>query len=149
VFRPGDLISFRVRNASPSMRVDVTLLIVGTDFRIHPFYPRPNELGKSLDPGATLKTPPPPGEIGKDPPFGPECLVVIAAPATNPPIDFTVLAQSGLPLARAGVGNQHLRSPLGELLESAMFGAGSRSGLEQSVADQYGLRILTWRTEPR
>jgi hypothetical protein len=30
-----------------------------------------------------------------------------------------------------------------------MFKAGTRSGLEISVADQYALRILTWRTEPR
>ena len=149
VFRPGNLISFRVRNESPSTRVDVTLLIVGTDLRIHPFYPRANEVGKSLNPGEMLTTPPPPGEINEKPPFGTECLVVIAAPAKNPPFDFAALAQSGLPLTRAEDVNQAPRSPLRELLESAMFGTGTRNGLEQSVADQYGLRILTWRTEPK
>jgi hypothetical protein len=129
--------------------VDVTLLIVGTNLRIHPFYPRANEVGKSLNPGETLTTPPPPGEIDEKPPFGTECLVVIAAPAKNPPFDFAALAQSGLPLTRAEDVNQAPRSPLRELLECAMFGTGTRNGLEQSVADQYGLRILTWRTEPK
>ena len=149
VFRPGDLISFRVHNKSPAMRVDVTLLVVSSDFEIHPFYPQSNELGQSLDPGKTLTTPPPPGEISTDPPFGPESLVVIAAPASNPPVDFTALAQGGLPLARAADRNQSLRSPLGELLESAMFRTGSRRGPSRSVAERYGMRILTWRTEPK
>ena len=115
VFRPGDLISFRVHNKSLSMRMDVTLLIVGSDFKIHAFYPRPDEVGKSLNPGEMLTTPPPPGEISDEPPFGPETLVVLAAPACNPPTDFTPLAQDGLPLARAADPNQSLRSPLGHL----------------------------------
>jgi hypothetical protein len=83
VFRPGDHISFRVHNKSPSVRVDVTLLIVGSDFRIHAFYPRLDEVGKSLSPGEMLTTPS--GEINEEPPFGPEYLVVIAVPAMNPP----------------------------------------------------------------
>jgi hypothetical protein len=149
VFRPGDFISFRIHNKSPSIRVDVTLLIVGSDFQIHPFYPRLDEVGTSLNPGETLTTPPPPGEIDAEPPFGPECLVVIAVPATNPPVDFTALAQGGLSLSRATDPSQSLRSPLGELLESAMFRTGSRSGLSRSVADRCGMRILTWRTEPK
>jgi len=152
VFRPGNLISFRIRNQSQSTRVDVTLLIVGIDLRIHNFYPRANDVGKSLIPGETLTIPTPPdapGEINEKPPFGPESLVVIAVPAKNPPFDFAALAQSGLPLTRAEDVNQAPRSPLRELLESAMFGTGTRNGLEQSVADQYGLRILTWRTEPK
>ncbi len=97
----------------------------------------------------TLTTPPPPGEISNHPPFGPECLVVIAAPASNPPVDFSALAQPGLPRLRAADSSRTLRSPLGELLESAMFQSGSRRGLGRSVADQNGMRILTWRTEPR
>jgi hypothetical protein len=101
VFRPGDLISFRVHNKSLSMRMDVTLLIVGSDLKIRAFYPRPDEVGKSLNSGEMLTTPPPPGEISDEPPFGPESLVVLAAPACNPPMDFTPLAQDGLPPARA------------------------------------------------
>jgi len=147
VFRPGDLISFRIHNKSPAVPVDITLLIVGSDFEISPFYPKADEVGKSLAPDETVTTPPPPGEISNDPPFGPECLVVIAAPANNPPVDFSALAQGGLPLARAADTSQSLRSPLGELLESAMFPSGSRRGLGCSLADRHAMRILTWRTE--
>jgi hypothetical protein len=148
VFRPGDLISFRVSNKSPRTRVDVTLLVVGSDFDIQPFYPRTDDVAKGLDPGQRLSTPRPWGRISKDPPFGPECLVVLAAPASSPPVDFTVLTQRGLPLARSADASQSLRSPLGELLESAMYRTRSREGVSPSVAQQYGMRILTWRTEP-
>jgi hypothetical protein len=145
VFRPGDLISFRVHNKSPSLKVDVTLLIIGSDFEIQPFYPKRDEVGRTLNPEQSLDTPPPPGEIGNDPPFGPECLVVIAVPAKNPPADFTALAQDGLVRARSA----DLQSPLGQLLESAMFRTGSRSTLSRGVAEQHGMRVLTWKTEPK
>lgn len=148
VFRPGDLISFRVQNKSPTLKVDVTLLIVGSDFQIQPFYPKQDEVGKTLKAGESLDTPPPPGEIGSEPPFGPECLVVIAVPAKNPPADFTALAQDGLARARSADGSKNLQSPLGELLESAMFRSGSRGTMTRKVAEQHGMRVLTWRTEP-
>jgi hypothetical protein len=147
VLRPGDLISFRLHNKSPAIRVDATLLVVGSDFSINAFYPTRNELGQSLDPGQTLSTPPPWGEISNDPPFGREHLVVIAVPASNPPVDFTALAQGGLPLARAADRNRSLRSPLGQLLESALFRTESRRGLERSVSAEHGMRVLSWRTE--
>ena len=147
VFRPGNLISFRVRNQSRSTRVDVSLLIVGTNLRIYPFYPEANELGKGLNPGELLTTPS--GVIKENPPFGPECLVVIAVPAKNPSVDFTSLAQSALPLSRGNDVDQNPRSPLHELLDSARLATKSRAGLEQSTVDEYGLRILTWRTEPK
>jgi len=147
VFRPGNLISFRVRNQSRSTRVDVSLLIVGTNLRIYAFYPEANELGKGLNPGELLTTPS--GVIKENPPFGPECLVVIAVPAKNPSVDFTSLAQSALPLSRGNDVDQNHRSPLHELLDSARLATKSRAGLEQSTVDEYGLRILTWRTEPK
>jgi uncharacterized caspase-like protein len=149
VFRPGDLISFGVRNRTESLRLDVTLLVIGSDFEIQPFYPQRGDLGHILEPGQTLQTPAPWGEISTDPPFGPENLVVIAVPANNPPADFTALAQGGLPLARAADGGGSLRSPLGQLLESAMFQSASRGRMNRSVAQQHGMRILNWRTEPR
>jgi hypothetical protein len=145
-FRPGDLISFRLKNNS-FRPVDVTLLIVGSDFQVQPFYPNQGELAKSLKVGESIDTPPPPGEIKNEPPFGPECLVVIAVPAQNPPADFTALAQDGLPRARSADGGNNLKSPLGELLEAAMFRSSSRGTLKRTVAEQHGMRLLTWRTE--
>jgi hypothetical protein len=149
VFRTGDLISFRLRNKSQAMKVDVTLLVVGSDFEINAFYPTKNELGQSLDPGQSFDTPSPWGKISKDPPFGPEHLVVIATPASNPPVDFTALAQGGLALARDADRRRSLQSPLGQLLESAMFRTESRRGLERSVSAEHGMRVLNWRTEPK
>ena len=149
VFRPGDLISFRIQNKSPSMRVDVTLLIVGSDFDIHPSIRGPTRWSRAWNPEKPSRPRRRRERSARSPPFGPECLVAIAAPANNPPVDFTALAQGGLPLARAADPNQSLRSPLGELLETAMFRSGSRSGLSRSVAERYGMRVLTWTTAPK
>jgi hypothetical protein len=149
VFRPGDFISFRLKNRSASLPVDVTLLIIGSDFQIQPFYPKEGEVAKSLKPGESIDTPPPPGQIGSEPPFGPECLVVIAVPQRKPPADFTVLAQDGLARARSADASKSLQSPLGELLESAVFRSGTRGPLTRKVAEQHGMRVLTWRTEPK
>jgi hypothetical protein len=146
IFRPGDLISFRLKNKSKSLTVDVTLLIVASDFEIQPFYPKKGELAKSLKPGDSIDTPLPPGEISNEPPFGPECLIVIAVPPSNHPVDFSALAQDGLIKARAADKSRSLESPLGELLESSMFRTGTR-GLSRSVTEQHGMRIVTWRTE--
>ncbi len=148
VFRPGDRISFRIHNKSRSP-LDVTLLTIGADFQIEAFYPKSNEAGKTVPPGRTLDTPPPHGEVGDEPPFGPEHLVVIATPATNPPMNFTALAQDGLRRARTVDRSQGLRSPLGQLLEHAMYRSGARSVLIPSFAEQHGMRVLKWRTEPK
>jgi hypothetical protein len=151
VFHPGDFISFRVTNKTPSTRLDITLLVVGSDLEIQAYYPqlRKGELGESLEPGKSLDTPWPWGEISPNPPFGPECLVVLAAPASNPPVDFTVLTQRGLSQARGADASQSLRSPLGELLESAIFRTRGPEGMSTANAARYGMRILSWRTEPR
>jgi hypothetical protein len=151
VFRPGDLISFRVRNTSRTTNVNVTLLVVASDLGIAPFYPQESNDDRvvALEPGKTLDTPRPWGSISRDPPFGPECLVAIAAPAARPPVDFTILTQGGASLTRSGGASESLRTPLGELLTSAMFRTRSSDGLSPSVAARYGMRILTWRTEPR
>jgi hypothetical protein len=149
MFRAGDFISFRLTNNS-TRNLDVTLLIIGSDFQIEPFYPRlkQGEVVKSLKAGETLDTPPPHGQISDEPPFGPECLVVIAAPTNNPPADFSSLAQEGLARARVADEGKTLQSPLGQLLESAMFRTGERGPLKRSLAERHGMRMLTWRTEP-
>jgi hypothetical protein len=142
VFRPGDWISFRVTNKSESKRLDVTLLVIDPDYKIHVFYPARGEVGKSLDPGKSLETEA--GEISDQPPFGPENMIALSTRAVNPPVDFSLLAQPGV-RERAGT----IKSPLGELLERSMFGVGDRSGLARSQVEEQGARVLNWRTEPR
>jgi hypothetical protein len=151
VFRPGNFISFRVTNKSPKTRVNVTLLVVGSDFGIAPFYPsrRDNPVNEGVGRGEKLSTPSPWGAVDDCPPFGPECLIVIAAPETKPPVDFAVFAQPGLRQARGIDASRSVQTPLEELLESAMLRTGSRSGMSPSQVTRYGMRILRWRTEPK
>jgi hypothetical protein len=144
VFRPGNYISFRVHNKSKSARIFVTLLVIGSDFEITVFYPKATELGVDLAPGKSLDTPPPPGEISDEPPFGPEALVVIASAADNAPMDFAFLHLGG-----AGNRIQDLRSPFGELLESVVFRNGTRRGLTPAVIGRYAMRVRTWTTDSR
>lgn len=142
LLRQGEWVSFQVRNPGAG-KVDVSLLIVGTDYAITPFFPLPGEKS-TLDRGEVLTTPR--GEV--KPPFGPEQLVAIAVPSQNPPIDFGILAQPGLELRRGGDRSRALTTPLGQLLESAVYRVGGTRGVTRSVADQQmGVRVLSWRTE--
>src|SRR5438552_13893245 len=89
-------------------------------------------------------------EGGKvDPPCGPEQMVAIAVPSQNPPIDFGILAQPGLETRRSGDKSRALSTPLGQLLESAMYRVGGTRGVERPVVEgEMGIRVLSWRTEP-
>lgn len=140
VLRPGDTVSFRIRNTSPFHHVDVCLLLVGLDLKIGAFYPEVGEMGKVLAPGQSLTTPE--AEINPRPPFGKETMVVLAAPARNPPVNFALLAQPGLKER----GYQDI-SPLAQLLERAMERNGTRAGLKRIEVQQHAIRVLTWRTE--
>jgi hypothetical protein len=143
------LISFRLTNKSPALAVDVTLLYIASDYTIEAFYPAKDETGKVLKAGQSLDTPPPWAKVENDPPFGPESLVVIAVKASNPPVDFGAFAQSGIAQARSVDRGNSLRTPLGELMEFAMYRSGARGRMTRSLAEQHGMRVLTWRTEPK
>ncbi len=141
VFRPGDRISFKVTNTSPTRRVEVSLLIVDPDYKIDLFYPARNQVNKALEPGASHSTVI--GTIGDQPPFGPEQMVAIITAPTNPPVDFGLLAQPGV-----RERGYTAKSPVAQLLERSMYGTGARSGLTASeLADQTAC-VLSWRTEP-
>jgi hypothetical protein len=143
LLRKGERVSYRVRNRN-RFAVDVTLLIVGPDLTIAPFYPRPDEQGENrVAPGGTLVTPPPLGEVQE--PFGVEHLVLIAAKSRTPPFDFTCLARERSPDGP----NASLASPLGQLLGSAVYGTGDTRGLEWVAVADHGLRVLSWRVVPR
>jgi uncharacterized caspase-like protein len=140
VFRPGDRISFRITNTSKTKRLEVTLLIVDPDYQIHLFYPAKNQVNKALEPGATFNTAA--GTITDEPPFGPEKLVAIITSPTNPPVDYGLLTQPGV-RRRGDIST----SPVAELLERALRGAGARSGLTISELEDQTAKVLSWRTE--
>jgi hypothetical protein len=140
LLRPGEQVSFRVRNRS-RLRVDVTLLIVNPQLAIIPFYPGRNEVGKnSLGPGETFQTPT--GEVQK--PFGRETLVLIATPARLPSLDFRCLAQDSPEACRGTDKSATLKTPLGRLLESALFGLDVRGSRRGETGDCC-VRQLSWQ----
>jgi hypothetical protein len=139
VFRPGDEVSFRIRNRGREA-VYVQLLLVGADLKIGAFHPAEGEEMKELPPGKAVRSQV--GEIKPNPPFGQEYLVAVVTKAKGPPVDLRPLAQGGL--RGAGIDES---SPLAELLEQALFRTGQRSGLEQAEMAETAVRVLGWRTE--
>jgi hypothetical protein len=147
-FKPGDIISFRIKNKS-QVDLYVTLFTVGADFEITPYYPQSYEEAKRVIAGDVFDTPERHGQIKDTPPFGAGCLVMIAVPAQNKPVDFSSLAQDGLAKARSADKSGSLDTPLGELLKTSMFESGTRGTLRRGMTEQYSMRLLTWRTEPK
>ncbi len=141
VFRPGDYVSFRITNTSKTKRLEVTLLAVDPEYRIGLFYPGKDEINKALEPGGVINTKV--THVDNRPPFGPETLVVIVTSPTTPPVDYRLLTQPGV--RERGYSP---KSPVAQLLERSMHGAGSRSGLTMSELEDQGARVLNWRTEP-
>jgi hypothetical protein len=140
VFRSGDRISFRVTNTSKTRRLEVTLLVVDPDYRIHLVRPVRNEVNKALEPGTSFEVS---GTFGDKPPFGPEHMIAIITAPTNPPVDYGLLMQPGV-LGRGNTG----KSPIAQLLDRSMHGTGTRSGFTVSELDDQAARVLSWRTEP-
>src|SRR6185369_4921280 len=92
--KAGDIFSFRIRNPNP-FRVDVTLLMVDSRFKIDPYFPEPDTtVGNRLPPNQTewVKTP----RLRVKPEQGIDHLVVIAVKGKGDPFDFSGLAQSGV-----------------------------------------------------
>jgi hypothetical protein len=145
--REGEQISLRVGNRS-LFPIDVSLLVVDAGLGISPFFPKRKELGENvIAAGGTLVTPPPPGVVRA--PLGAEYLVIIAGRSRTPPPDFTCLAQETLQQCRGEDRGQSLNSPLGQLLESALFRTHRTRGLEFLAFSEHTVRLLPWRTVPR
>jgi hypothetical protein len=140
-------VRFRVRNTSAKETIDVTLLIVGSDYRITSFYPGWKNVGKAIEPGKTLDEVEESKQESKPysdaPPFGPEYLVAIAVPARRPPVDFSALIQPGL--KDRGYGDD---SPLAQLLEKALDGLGTRGEMDRTFIGEIAVRVVSWRTVP-
>jgi hypothetical protein len=73
---------------------------------------------------------------------GQEHLVVIAVRGQGQPIDFTLLAQPKLPVARGDDVNRSLKSPLGRLLARGMFGEGRSRGLDSADVEDCRMTLI-------
>lgn len=150
ILRPGDIIAFRVTNPT-DFTIDVTLLFMDSGYGITAFFPEPGILDDNrLPPGKTIVTPR--AEITGDT-FGLEQLVTIAVKAGKERLDFSCLEQPTLATARGKArGEKAMTSPLGRLLETAMYGEYEGEledrGMRKLDLDNYALHLLDWRTVP-
>ncbi len=146
VLAAGDWIAFRVQNGS-RFAVDVSLLFVDSGFGIEPVFPRPGIAADNrLQPGQSYRT----GAFRVNAKtVGLEHVTLIAVRAAGQQLDFTCLAQPSLERAVARGGDENgLRSPLGKLLTSALYGQGTTRGLDMEEIDNHALRLLSWYVEP-
>ncbi|MFN4257724.1 MAG: caspase domain-containing protein [Gemmataceae bacterium] len=141
----GEPYAFRIQNLS-SEPVDVTLLLVDSNYGITPIFPNPGEvLDNRLAPGKTILLPR--GKLATAK-LDLQRLVVIAVKAEShqKPIDFSALAQPSLRRFRdlsAGFD-----TPLGQLFQEALYASGiAQRDLEKEIGT-YQLQMLTWFTAP-
>lgn len=150
VFREGDLIAFQVKNPS-RLPIDVTLLIIDNSYGITSFYPLAgSQEDNRLAPGGSFITPLGEIEGGQ---FGPEQLVAIAVGVDQTrtgKIDFACLEQTALERVRGDARSATaLDTPLGRLLETALYGEGAVRGVPRASLGNYALQMVNWRTMPR
>ncbi len=140
--RAGELIGCRLENIGQAP-ADVTLFFVDSGYGITALFPRPGvQTDNRLYPG--------------DKPFvafrarvqadtvGLEHLVMIAVPGSGEPVDFCLLEQPTLPRTR-GAGDRALDSPLGQLLQAALYGRPTCGGDAAPVVSGEQLDFISCR----
>jgi len=133
-----------VTNRTPAA-VDVTLLFINSTYGIHTLFPRTTEDSNRLGPGQQINT----LRFPVVPPAGTDHVVAIAvrAQTSTSTSDFSYLEQPDLPqVRRDSHGEQARNSPLGQLLERAMYGAGTTRGTRSADLTDYAVRVLSWQT---
>jgi hypothetical protein len=138
----GDSVAFRIENHS-AIPVDVTLLRINGDSTITLF---PVETAE-LSAGQSLTTRSIVAIADRDFAGVEEHVVLIAVPHQRPATTFGVLAEPDLDPARKEF-KAALDTPLGQLFQYALYGAGNRRGLDVGTINDQSLRSVTWQTRP-
>lgn len=141
--RSGDKVEVELKNRG-KQDLDVTLLYVDSAYGIDPLYP---DLGESnrLAPDDRASIP---LQVNAET-IGIENLVAIAVRGKGQPVDFSILSQPSLELARTrGSGNGVFETPLGNLMKSAMFGGDGTRGVTRQEMNEYAMKVVTWRIMP-
>ena len=144
VLRPGEIVAFRVTNPAPA-EVDVTLLFISSTYGIKTLFPPTAEHTNRLGPGQSIDT----LRFRVQPPAGTDHVVAIAVrtQTSTSSLDFSYLEQPDLPQARRDSRGAPARnSPLGRLLERAMYGVGPTRGISSTDLHGYAVRLLSWHT---
>jgi hypothetical protein len=126
--------------------VAVSLLYIDAGFGIKAIFPRAgagtdNILTKKVGKFVTK-----PAKITANP-AGLEHVVLLAVPrrAEQQSPNFSFLEQETLTRVRGTDDNSSLESPLGRLLQNAMYGHGGTRGLESTDTEQSQLLLQSWR----
>ena len=147
----GEIIAFRVTNASPRTKLYVTVLMIDSAYDIFVLYPSPGELVEELSPQASFTTDKFRVNIET---VGAESIIAIAAQASGPPVDFTSLAKSTLPGAKAVQstrGPTEAGSNLSHLLQGYLFNDTSPRairGVDRVEMQRCAISLLNWETVP-
>jgi hypothetical protein len=143
-FRPGELLALELTNEG-SVPADVTVLFVDSNYGITPLFPQPNTVVDNRMPeGGSLTVGP--MQVQGDS-LGWEHLVIIATSGQGDPLDFSWLAQPSLERARSGDNWRPSQgSPLGQLLEHAVFGAGGTRSVRTADITDVSFRCISWQT---
>jgi hypothetical protein len=145
ILRTGEIVGFRVTNNSQEA-VDLTLLHVDSDYSIRSYFPRAGFADNRVRPRESIIK-----RFRATPADGPEHMVAIAVRAEpqREPMSFSCLEQDAIEQAQVTRGGpQSLDSPLGKLLQSALFAKGQTRGLDDVEVDSHTVRQLTWRVIP-
>ncbi|MDX1946298.1 MAG: caspase family protein [Pirellulaceae bacterium] len=133
----GDVLLVRFKNAG-RVPIDITLLYVDSAYGITSVFPAAGEYNR-IEPGKSLTVPIDINATTR----GLEHIVVIAVKGEGQNIDFTSLEQPSIEVARTR-GPQAISSPLGQLMESALYGQGKTRGGSRSQVNDYAIRLFSW-----
>jgi hypothetical protein len=147
-FCAGDRVELRVSNTG-RVPIDVTVLYVDSQFGIEALFPLAEH--NRLSPGSTVRVPP---VDVKGHTSGREHVVLVAVRARElEPVDFVSLAQPSLQRAvttdRSRGGSRGLGSPLGRLLQKALYRSGKTRGMSAPEAEDYFLQLVPVQVEAR
>ncbi|HWA98944.1 MAG TPA: caspase family protein [Pirellulales bacterium] len=137
VLHPGDRVMCRVKNNGRDP-ADATLLFVDSGYGISAVFPRAGTVSDNrIYPGESVNAFT--GTIN-DKTLGLEHLVLIAVPGKGGYIDFTLLEQPTLAVTRGD--DDTSRSPLNQLMRSALYGGATR-GMDVQESKQQ-MKLITW-----
>jgi hypothetical protein len=144
ILHPGDQIAFRFRNNGKT-DADVTLLFIDSQYGIEAIFPRQDaESDSRVAKDQTTTTP---RFTVNDDTLGAEQVVAIAVEAAAIRTDFRYLAQRSL--ETSATRGERSRSPLQQLFDRSVFGAGTTRGPQDGEVGRYEVEMLAWTTQRR
>jgi hypothetical protein len=163
----GDLVAVQVTNNSRSA-LDLTILAIDEDDRVSVFFPAGREDNRVARGGSLIttrhksqpaadakKTAAARAHLGLDArPTALERLLVIAVAADGRSTNYGFLASPTIAQARAramaeGTAERTLDSPLGRLLQNALYAERWPGGIDVQEVQRVALRTLAWRVNRR